>query len=109
MCQDIGECGERGGYIQEKGKKEKKHCIRRRNNGIEGEGASPCPEPMGLRLSPAAGPPPRACSSAPPCEGPSAHPASGRRKGYEKKVKLNDVGKERKSTERNKYSKLRKR
>ncbi len=41
----------------------------------------PCPQPTGLRLSPAAGPPRRACSSAPPREGPSAHPASGAKKG----------------------------
>ena len=45
---------------------------------------SPCPEPMGLRLSPAAGPRRRACSFALPREGPSVHPASGAKIGVEK-------------------------
>ncbi len=45
---------------------------------------SPCPESMGLRLSPAAGPRRRACSSAPPREGPSVHPTSGAKKRWKK-------------------------
>ena len=59
--------------------------LKERSEAVTKHTPLPCPEPMGLRLSPAAGPRRRACSSAPPREGPSVHPTSGKKTGVEKK------------------------